>query len=163
MSKTRWILPGALVLLLTATFAWSQNWPIPTRIVTELSGDQVVGSVPTSALGKVYFDVRSEGQLDYRVSVTGIRGITGIYVHEGKHRGTGPVIARLYVPDRPTDRLTGTVVEGTLTDANLTDASRDRGVSYVIDQLMNNNAYVQITTEDYPNGFIRGTIPYPYN
>lgn len=162
MSKMRWILSGSLAVLLAVTFAWSQTWPVPTKIVTELSGDQVVSSVPTGALGKVYFDVRSPDQLDYRVTVTGISGITGIYIHEGKHRQTGPVIARLYVPDRPTDRLSGTVVDATLTEDNLTDAYRDRGVRYVIDQLMNNNAYVQITTQNYPNGFIRGSIPYPH-
>ncbi len=162
MRKMQSILPGALSLL-AAGMAWGQAYPIPTRIVTELSGDQVVGSVPTATLGKVYFDVRGPNQLDYRVTVTGARDITGIYVHQGKNRELGPVIARLYVPEQPTGRVSGTVVRGTLSDDNLVGPYRDEGVRYVIDQLMNNNAYVEITTTEYPRGFIRGNIPYPYH
>lgn len=170
MSKTRTILPAGMMLLAITAVAWSQNQCAdkvtsygPTRIVTELTGDQVVGSVATRALAKAYFDVRPDGTVHYKVDTTGLDCITGVYIHQGRAQQVGPVIATLFVPSSPTSFARGTVVEGTLTTDNLTGDYAGRSVSDLVDQMMNNNVYVNITTVNNPEGMLRGNIPYPYD
>lgn len=171
MRTTRLILP-AVVLLAVAGLAWGQTMYGNTnaapryagaKIVTELTGDQVVGSVAIRAFGKVYFDVRSDGTLHYKVQTTGTDNITGVYINQGGNGQVGPVVARLFAPDQPTGLIRGTIVEGTLTDADLVGPLAGQGVGALVDWLMDNDkVHVNITTTDHPQGELRGNIPYPY-
>lgn len=170
MRKTRMILPTAVMFLAAAAIVWGQNLlPVDkapnyagTRVVTELSGDQEVGSVATRAFGHVYFDVRSDGSLHYKIDTTGISGVTGIYLQQGQAGQVGPVIAVLCLPPEPTGFVKGTLVEGTLTTADLRGAFTGSSIADLVNQMMNNNTYVNITTAINANGELRGNIPYPY-
>lgn len=171
MRTTRFILAGAMVLLSAAGLSWGQAMqPMDTapsfvgsKIVTELSGDQEIGSIATRAVGKAYFDVRSDGALHFKIDVNRISGVTGVYIQQGQAGQIGPVIARLYVPAQPTGFLTGTLVEGTVTAASLVGPFEGRNVSDLVNQMMNNNAYINIATAINAGGELRGNIPYPYH
>ncbi len=173
MRVTRLVLPGAIALMAVAGIAWGQAMqPMDTapsfhgaRIVTMLTGDQEIGSVATRTTGQAYFDVRSDGSLHYRVTLSshGLSGVTGVFVQMGREGQIGPVLARLYVPPQATGYLTGTVAEGTLTAADLAGPLAGKGVDDLVRLMMDNNAYINITTAVHSDGEIRGDIPYSHS
>lgn len=134
----------------------------PTRIVTLMTGDQMIGSVATRQTAHAIFDVKADGSVRYKITTTGLDGVTGVYVHEGKANQIGPVIAAIYMPDSATGKVQGTVVEGTLVADNLKGDYEGKSVNDVVAQMMDNNAYITLTTSENPKGELRGNIPYPY-
>jgi hypothetical protein len=171
MNMTRMTLPTAVMLLAAAALVRGQNLqPLDrasdfagTRIVTQLTGDQEVDSVATRATGHAYFDVRSDCSLHYKIDTTGMSGITGIYIQQGKAGQVGPVIAALCIPTQPTGFVQGTVVEGTLTANDLRGPLAGLSINDLVSQMMANNTYVNIATAINANGELRGNIPYPYS
>lgn len=171
MRTSRMILPTIVLVLAVTGLARAQNLlPLdkvtsygPTRIVTELTGDQEIGSVATRTTGHAYFDVRPDGSLHYRISTTGMSGITGIYIQQGRSGQIGPVIAQLYVPAQPTGFTSGTLAEGTLTASQLRGPLAGHSVNDLARMMMDNNAYVNVTTAIYSTGELRGNIPYSYH
>ena len=118
MRTTRFILAGAMVLLSAAGLSWGQAMqPMDTapsfvgsKIVTELSGDQEIGSIATRAVGKAYFDVRSDGALHFKIDVNRISGVTGVYIQAGTGRPDRTrhcQALRSCAADRLSDRNTG--------------------------------------------------------
>jgi hypothetical protein len=165
------ILATATLAVAAGGLAWAQTMRsldmasdfIGSRIVTELSGDQEVGSVATRSFGHAYFDVRSDGTLHYRIDTTGLTGITGVYIQMGEAGQVGPVVARLFVPPQPTGLVRGSVTEGTFTADQLAGPLAGQSVNDLVRLMMDNKAYVNIATAIYADGQIRGNIPYPYH
>jgi hypothetical protein len=168
MGTKRLLVVGTVALCAAGTFGWAETrspraYPMPTRIVTEMSGDQVPGSVASPSIGKVYFDVRGPGVLHYKVDVTNLNGVTGVYVQDGAFGHNGPRIASLFRSEEPTGLVRGTLIEGDVTDADLAGSLEGQSVQSLIDRLMASDVYINVTTSKWPTGELRGYIPYPYH
>ncbi len=170
MRTSRMMLPVVILVLAVAGIVWAQALqPLdkvtgfgPTKIVTQMTGDQEIGSVATRSHGTASFEIRSDGALQYKIDTSGITGVTGVVIQQGRAGQVGPVVARLYMPAQPTGYVKGVLAAGTVRAADLTGPLAGKSVNDLAKLMMDNNAYVNITTAIYSDGQLRGNIPYPY-
>jgi hypothetical protein len=144
-------------------------------LVARLSGDQVVPPVDTRARGEAFFSYTNEplplaapGQLpilSFTLGARGLAGVTGAHVHCGSEGTKGPVAALLYGLDGEGTTLTGLHVEGAIREGDVLDvddsAACPGGVHGIADlavKMKTGGAYVNVHSEAYPDGELRGTI-----
>lgn len=155
------VLATALLVVLGATASAH-----PQNFRASLSGDNEVPAVDTSATGQVKFQLNHEGtELDYKLIVANIDGVTQAHIHCGPADANGPVVAFLFgFVDGGVD-VNGILAEGTVTPGDVI-ARPDSTVcpggvadfDDLIEQMMNGNTYVNVHTVANPPGEIRGQI-----
>ena len=146
-------------VLLLAFVASAQG----TKFQAKLSGKNQSPVVDTPAHGVATFILSKSGKsLSYRLSVTDITNVSMAHIHMGPAGEEGPVVAWLY-PSKPPavvkkGKFTGLLAHGTLTAANLVGPLQGKTISDLVDQIKDGKAYVNVHTEKYPAGKIRGQI-----
>jgi hypothetical protein len=126
-----------------------------------LTGTSEVPPVQTNASGDADLDVEIEdGQrvVDYDIFVNNIDRVTQAHIHQGSSNGTGPIIVPLFNASTPTGPVTGQLAEGQFTSANFVGPLQGRQLDDLIALMQNGTAYVNVHTEQNPNGEIRGTV-----
>lgn len=123
-----------------------------------LSGSQSVPAVKTVAKGDATFTLSKDGKaLSYMVTVSGIENVTAAHIHLGKKGKNGPPVA-LITNDKKTNKFSGTLAEGTITEKELMGSLMGKSVKDLVEQIKKGNAYVNVHTDKYPDGEIRGQI-----
>ena len=124
-----------------------------------LSGQQEVPSVPTAASGMAWFEPKQDGMW-FQLNVTNLQGITNAHIHTGKQGENGPPLIQLYHSDTPTIIINGKLFSGTLyTDKDTFVAKMtDKQLSDLVSAMREGEAYVNVHTQQNPNGEIRGQI-----
>jgi hypothetical protein len=124
------------------------------------SGDQEVPAAVTLAQGQAHFKLSDDGaQLSYKLNVANLDGIRFAHIHIGAAGTNGPVVAFLLQPQSPTTgRVNGTLAEGVITAADLVGPLAGHPLSDLIAALESGDAYVNVHTDAYPGGEIRGQI-----
>jgi hypothetical protein len=126
-----------------------------------LTGASEVPPVRTNASGEADLDVEIEdGQrvVDYNIFVNNIDRVTQAHIHQGSSNETGPIIVPLFNASTPTGPVTGQLAEGQFTSANFVGPLQGRQLDDLIALMQNGTAYVNVHTEQNPNGEIRGTV-----
>ena len=127
-----------------------------------LSSASEVPPVQTIASGFADLDVEVEdGQrvVDYQLSVSNISGVTQAHIHQGNSSENGPIIVSLFnASSTPTGPVTGQLAEGQITPANFVGPLQGMQLEDLITLIQNGTAYVNVHTEQNPQGEIRGTI-----
>jgi hypothetical protein len=126
-----------------------------------LSGASEVPPVQTSASGFADLDVEVEnGQrvVDYQLSVSNISGVTQAHIHQVNSSENGPIIVPLFNASTPAGPVTGQVSEGQITPANFVGPLQGMQLDDLISLMQNGSAYVNVHTEQNPQGEIRGTV-----
>jgi hypothetical protein len=126
-----------------------------------LTGASEVPPVQTIASGLADLDVEIEdGQrvVDYQLSVSNISGVTQAHIHQGNSSENGPIIVPLFNASTPTGPVTGQIAEGQITAANFVGPLQGRQLDDLIALMQNGTAYVNVHTEQNPQGEIRGTV-----
>jgi CHRD domain len=127
-----------------------------------LSSASEVPPVQTIASGFADLDVEVEdGQrvVDYQLSVSNISGVTQAHIHQGNSSENGPIIVSLFnASSTPTGPVTGQLAEGQITPANFVGPLQGMQLDDLITLMQNGTAYVNVHTEQNPQGEIRGTI-----
>jgi hypothetical protein len=124
----------------------------PQTIVMNLSGSEEVPPVQTTATGVAVFTPGADS-IAYSVNATNIEGVTAGHIHLGAKGENGPIVVTLFNYDTPMNEVSenGTItadeLEGPLAGKQLTDLATAGG---------NGTLYVNIHTEQNPNGEIRG-------
>lgn len=100
-----------------------------------------------------------ETTIDFRLYASDVPGTTMAHIHVGAEGENGPVVAFLFgVADPPVDP-DGLLAEGTLTEDDLIAAEGfDGTMSHLLELIHEGNAYVNLHTETYPPGEIRGQL-----
>lgn len=124
------------------------------------TGDQEVPAATTLAQGQANFKLSDDGTaLSYKLNVANLDGIRFAHIHLGAAGSNGPVVAFLLQPQSPTTgRVNGTLAEGVITAADLVGPLAGRPLSDLLAALESGNAYVNVHTDTYPGGEIRGQI-----
>jgi CHRD domain len=122
---------------------------------TFLAGHQEVPPTDSQATGTAQFDVTGEDSISYTVNATDIQAVTAGHIHCGELGENGPVVVTLFNYDSPQDDVSE---GGTITEDNLEGPMAGSQLSDLIDALNNGQAYVNIHTEQNPDGEIRGHI-----
>jgi len=142
-----------LVLLVSIGIAGERSFK------AKLSGGEVVPPVKTTAKGEAIFQLSEEGnELTYKLTVSDIENVTVAHIHDGKYGKNGPPIANLYTGLKKEHEFTGTLAEGTVTAKDLMGPLKGKLFSHFIQMIEDGHAYVNVHTDKYPGGEIRGQI-----
>ena len=148
---------GATIDFPTSAFAGEQQEE--ERFITELTGFEEVPPVNnTSAIGVAEFKL-GQDNIMYIVNVTDIENVTAAHIHSGQVGENGPIVITLFKEDTPTTTMTtGVLSEGNITATNLEGPMAGKLLSNLTSAMSNDQTYVNVHTQQNPNGEIRGQI-----
>jgi hypothetical protein len=137
--------------------------PGPRNFRTHLSGAEEVPAVDTRAQGQAIFQLSKDGsELRYKLIVANIENVRMAHIHLAPAGENGPVVVWLYPSGPPPQliegRFSGVLAEGTLTAASLVGPLAGQTLADLIDEVVAGNTYVNVHTNQYPGGEIRGQI-----
>lgn len=125
----------------------------------ELSGGAVVPQVMTTAKGTAEFETTMSGkELKYKLTVEDIENVTAAHIHIGKKGKSGPPVAGLFAGPKKEGKFSGTLGEGTITDTDLMGPMAGKTLKDLIKALRSGELYVNVHTDKYPDGELRGQI-----
>jgi hypothetical protein len=127
-----------------------------------LSGQEEVHEVITKATGQAIFQLSKDGtELSYKLIVANIQNVFMAHIHIAPAGVNGPVVVWLYPSSPPAQlipgRSSGILAEGVITAANLVPSYRGT-FDDLIAAIRAGNTYVNVHTNQYPPGEIRGQI-----
>jgi hypothetical protein len=152
----RRLLQLSLVLLLMAGLALPA-FAAQSRFSASLSGAQEVPPVKTDASGDLKLTIYQKS-LSFELSVSGLMNANGAHIHKGKKGENGPPIAGLFGGPAREGAVNGILAEGTITEESLLGELQGKKIADLVRLLKSGNAYVNIHTETFPDGEIRGQI-----
>jgi hypothetical protein len=91
----------------------------------------------------------------YNVNVTNIEGVTVGHIHSGQRGENGPIVVTLFKYDSPMNEVSES---GSITADKLEGPMAGKQLSDLATAMGNGSTYVNIHTEQNPNGEIRGQI-----
>src|SRR5215216_3714379 len=138
-----------VIAVLTNSEVFAQQLP---RIVMNLSGSEEVPPVQTKATGVAEF-TPGEDSVAYSINATNIQGATAGHIHLGKEGENGPVVVTLFKYDSPMNEVSES---GTFTADKLEGPLAGKQLSDLAIAGANGTLYVNVHTEQNPNGEIRG-------
>lgn len=130
---------------------------------THLTGAEEVPAVDTRAQGQAIFKLSPDGtELHYKLIVANIENVLMAHIHLAPAGANGPVVVWLY-PDGPPPQLIpgrsqGVLAEGVITAGDLVGLLAGGNMADLIAEIEAGNAYVNVHTEQFPGGEVRGQI-----
>jgi hypothetical protein len=122
----------------------------------KLSGQQEVPPVQTTASGMAWFKPMQD-KVWFKLNVTDMQGVTQAHIHTGKQGENGPILVTLYKSDTP-QSINGKLSYGNITANLLEGPMKGKQISDLATAMSDGTTYVNVHTEKYPNGEIRGQI-----
>lgn len=123
-----------------------------------LSGGEEVPPVDTAATGVASFTLEGGESIKYDVNVTGMDKVTAAHIHNAPKGENGEVVVTLFKADSPTGETSGSLANGTITNSTLEGDMQGLAVIDLIKAIERGETYVNVHTEENPNGEIRGQI-----
>lgn len=130
-----------------------------------LTGGQHPEPVETAATGGAVVSLSEDGtELEYALLVTAIEDVTQAHIHLGSAGEEGPVVVWLYPgpdadePELQDGRFDGILATGTITGDHLIGDLEGDPLESLVDEIREENAYVNVHTETHPAGEIRGQL-----
>jgi hypothetical protein len=131
----------------------------PGGFVAHLTGADEVPAVTTQAQGQAIFQLNAqETALSYRLIVGNIEFVQSAHINLGAAGVNGPVVAVLFNGPTTQGRIEGVLANGTITAATLTGPLAGRTLRALLQAIAGGGAYVNVHTNRYPAGEIRGQI-----
>ena len=125
----------------------------------ELSGNEEVPPVQTDAKGSAEFTAPHFDNIGYSVNVSNIDKVTMAHIHSGKIGENGPIVVTLFKTETPsTEPISGNLVSGNITNAKLEGPMAGKTLIDLTKSMELGETYVNVHTEEHPNGEIRGQI-----
>lgn len=130
-----------------------------------LTGDQEVQvpAVETNATGQAIFKLSKDGtELEYKLIVANIENVRMAHIHLAPAGDNGGVIVWLYPSMAPPQLIPGTtngiLAQGVITFEDLVGNVEWESLQDLIDLMISGQTYVNVHTNQYPGGEIRGQI-----
>lgn len=125
--------------------------------VTNMTGQQEVPPVDTQAVGEAILtqDLPQNQTMHYYVNVTGIQGVTQGHIHSGTEGENGPIVVTLFNFDSPQNEV---LQDSNFTASNLEGPMEGKTMQDLIAVMKNGSTYINVHTEQNPNGEIRGQL-----
>jgi CHRD domain-containing protein len=162
LMKSTFITVIATTLIIIATpFVITQQIQAQAgnMIITYLSGKEEVPPTKTYASAWAKFqEVNNGSQIVYSVSIIGLNKITGAHLHEGVKGQNGDVVAVLAGNKSASQGNTTISFKGNITKDDLQGPFKGKEVSELISRMKNSSIYVNVPTDEYKDGAIRGQI-----
>lgn len=114
--------------------------------------------VESRARGTAIFKLnRDRSVLTYRIAVTRINDVIGAHLHLAPAGQNGDVVVSL-LNDAVSGRVNGTLERGRITAADLVGPLAGMSLTDLVEEIRAGNIYVNVHTEDFPDGEIRGQL-----
>jgi hypothetical protein len=124
-----------------------------------LSGSEVVPAVQTMAKGDAAFTLGNDGkELMYKVTVSDIENVLAAHIHLGEIGKSGPAVALIDIKEKKAGKFSGTLAEGKITEKELLGSLKGMSVKDLVKEIEAGDAYVNVHTDKYPDGELRGQI-----
>jgi hypothetical protein len=152
-------LSASLTVLLTFSIA-GQAYAVSYPYEGELSGQNEVPPVESSATGKAEFTVPANGTMKYRVNVTGISNASAAHIHQAKAGENGEIVADLLNTPTSKDKDTayGMIFRGNLSDSSLKGPMQGKTLDDLAAAMDTDDTYVNVHTAGHPDGEVRAQI-----
>jgi hypothetical protein len=129
------------------------------KFVANLSVSQVVPPIDSKATGSAEFEPTTDASsISYTVNVTDINAVKAAHIHIGEIGQNGPIVVTLFKPENPTGQLNGLLSKGNITSDKFEGPMAGKQFSDLIDVMKSEGAYVNVHTQQNPDGEIRGQI-----
>jgi hypothetical protein len=126
-----------------------------------LTGQEEVPVVDTQATGQAIFvPIQPTNEtIDFHANATGIQAVTQAHIHSGVLGENGPIVVTLFKfdPAQNPDQ-NGFTINGNITAINLEGPMQGKTIPDLITAMKNGSTYVNVHTEQNPNGEIRGQL-----
>ena len=155
---TALVLAAILSISMSVIFANQINAQQQNGYLTVLNGKNEVPSHPdVTATGISGFIVNSgNSKVWYQIEGEGLKGVTQAHIHSGKANENGPVVATLFKGSK--DTVNGALVQGSITADKLEGPLKGKSISDLVSLIDKSSAYVNVHTQSFPDGEIRGQI-----
>jgi CHRD domain-containing protein len=155
---TALILVAIISISVSVIFTNQVNAQQQNGYVTTLNGkNEVPSHADVTATGISGFIVNSgNSKVWYQIEAEGLNGVTQAHIHSGKVGENGPVVATLFKGNK--DTVNGALVQGSITADKLEGPLKGKSISDLINLFDDASAYVNVHTETFPDGEIRGQI-----
>ncbi len=125
----------------------------------KLSGKEVVPAVETKATGEADFKLSKDGtELTYILKLKDIENVTAAHIHTGMMGANGGPVAGLFAGPKKEGKFSGELAKGTITDKSLVGPLAGKKVGDLVEMIKGGGAYVNVHTDKYPDGEVRGQI-----
>ena len=145
------------LLMIMPLVSFTNIFADDNKFSTPLTGMEEVPPVNTNSTGIALFEL-VKNNINFKVNVTNLDHINAAHIHLGEFGQNGDIIFTLFKPATPIDVQNGTLVEGKVTAVDLQGPLKGKTVNDLVQLINNTKTYVNIHTEQYPNGEIRGQI-----
>ena len=145
----------AILAIATIPTSVTNSFAQEQRAIANLSGQEEVPSVQTQSTGIADFTLIGMESVNYTVNASNIQGATAGHIHLGKPGENGPIVITLFKYDTPMDQVSET---GSFTAADQEGPMAGQPFQELGTAALNGDLYVNIHTEQNPNGEIRGQI-----
>ncbi len=139
---------GIATSLTSSVFAQEQ------KFMAKLSGQEEVPPTDSQATGMAEFTVMGDN-VEYTVNASNIEAVTAGHIHNGTQGENGPVVVTLFTNDSPTNEVSET---GSITADKLEGPMAGKELTDLATAMTNGETYVNVHTEQNPDGEIRGQI-----
>jgi hypothetical protein len=148
-----------LLVLMTIFLMLTVNATAASRTFNaHLTGRNEVPPVATKAQGEATLRLNDgRTSMTYRVNVAGLENATAAHIHSGTRGQNGPIVVTLFSGLKP-GRFSGVLARGTITSANLEGQLAGQPLSALVRLIRSGQAYVNVHTQKYPAGEIRGQL-----
>ena len=141
------------LVVTTATSSYAQN----EKYRAKLDGNNEVPPVNSTAEGVINFKTKND-MLTWKMNVTGANDPTGINIHKGKAGDDGEIVVDLMKVSKHSDTPLGMIMRGNVTESSLTGSMAGQTIADLKTAMANGDTYVNLKTQDHPDGEIRGQI-----
>jgi hypothetical protein len=144
----------ASIGIITTNDLTSSAFAQDQKFTAKLSGQEEVPPTNSQATGMAEFTVTGDS-VEYTVNASGMQGVTAGHIHSGKQGENGPVVVTLFKNDTPTNEVSET---GSITPDKLEGPMAGKQLTDLASAMNNGDTYVNVHTEQNPDGEIRGQI-----
>ena len=128
-------------------------------IITFLSGKDEVPPTESNASAWAKFQsVDNDSHLSYGVSIVGLKEITGAHIHKGSEGQNGDIVTVLSEAKSAEGGNETISLNGNITKDGLQGPLKGKEVSDLVSLMRNGSVYVNVHTNEYKDGVIRGQI-----
>ena len=143
---------GSLVLA-SANSSYAQN----EKYRAKLDGKNEVPAVNSTAEGVINFKTKND-MLTWKMNVTGANDATGLNIHKGKAGEKGEIVVDLMKLSKHSDTPKGMTMRGNVTESSLKGSMAGKTIADLKTAIANGDVYVNLKTQDHPDGLMRGQI-----
>jgi hypothetical protein len=129
-------------------------------IITFLSGKEEVPPNDSNANAWAKFQsVNNGSEIAFWINIFGLNKITGAHLHDGIKGQNGDIVAVLSKDKSPDTEGNATIsLQGNITKNDLQGPLKGKEISDLVRQMTNASIYVNIHTDEFKDGAIRGQI-----